>query len=166
MWQDVYREVASSAQCNPPCYCLRCVFVCVLQLRQQAVALQKAAAASEGVQEELRRQLDLGKQQCRELQKQLDAQMQDSNTTLGQAQQRQQELQQQLSEVARKHTQEVQQHRYGFFQCLGRHTQLCWCCVLPSFVSTAHPTVVLILHGGNHQDWDACCLVCCPICCA
>lgn len=92
--------------------------MCVLQLRQQAVALQKAAAASEGVQEELRRQLDLGKQQCRELQKQLDAQMQDSNTTLGQAQQRQQELQQQLSEVARKHTQEVQQHRYGFFQCL------------------------------------------------
>lgn len=84
----------------------------MLQLRQQAVALQKAAAASEGVQEELRRQLELAKQQCRELQKQLEAHMQDSNATLAQAQQHQQELQHQLAEAARKHTQEVQQHRY------------------------------------------------------
>jgi uncharacterized membrane-anchored protein YhcB (DUF1043 family) len=86
--------------------------VCVLQLRQQAVALQKAAAASEGVQDELRRQLDQTRQQCKELQKQLDAHMQSSSATMSQAQQLQQELQQQLAEAAQKHTEEVQQHRF------------------------------------------------------
>lgn len=88
-----------------------CLNLLSLQLRQQAVALQKAAAANEGVQDELRRQLDQTKQHSKGLQQQLDAHMHSSSEALAQAQQLQQEVQQQLSEVLRKHAQEKQQLR-------------------------------------------------------
>jgi hypothetical protein len=82
-----------------------------LQLRQQAIALQKAATASEGVQDELRHQLDLAKQQCKDVQAQVDAQTKQSNAALSQLQQAQQELQQQLAAATHKHAQELQHHR-------------------------------------------------------
>lgn len=83
----------------------------LLQLRQQAVALQKAAAAGEQVQDELRRQLQHAKQGSTELQKQLDAHTQSRDAALQQAQQAQQELQQQLAEAVQKHSHDAQQHR-------------------------------------------------------
>ena len=82
-----------------------------MQLRQQAVALQKAAAAGKQVQEELRRQLQQAKQSGVELQKQLDAHKHSSDAALQRAQQLQGGLQQQLAEAAQRHAQEVQQHR-------------------------------------------------------
>lgn len=91
-------------------HCRLCVLL-LLQLRQQAVALQKAAAASEGVQDELRRQLDQARQQGRELQKQLDVHTESSSAMLAQAQQLQQGLQQQLADVTQQHEQVAQQHR-------------------------------------------------------
>jgi uncharacterized membrane-anchored protein YhcB (DUF1043 family) len=81
------------------------------------VALQKAAAASEGVQDEMRRQLDQARQQSKELQKQLDAHLESSSATLAQAQQLQQDLQQQLADVTRQHELEAQQHRCVWEQC-------------------------------------------------
>lgn len=95
-------------------------FVCSLQLRQQAIALQKAATASEGVQDELRHQLELARQQCKNVQAQVDAQMKQSDAALAQLQQAHQDLQQQLAAATSKHAQEVQHHRYGSSesQCL------------------------------------------------
>lgn len=107
-------------------HCRLCVLL-LLQLRQQAVAVQKAAAASEGVQDELRRQLDQARQQGKELQKQLDVRMESSSAMLAQAQQLQQELQQQLADVTQQHEQVAQQHRCV---CVGGGRVTVWLSIL------------------------------------
>lgn len=89
--------------------CVLCLLA--LQLRQQALALQKAAAAGEGVQEELRSQLLQARQHSKELQRQLDAHVSSSKVALTEAEQVQHDLQQQLADVARRHAQQQQQHR-------------------------------------------------------
>lgn len=85
---------------------------CHSQLRQQALALQKAAAASEQVQGELHRQLDHAKHSAKELQQQLEAHKHSSHVALSHAKQMQQDLEQQLAEVTQSHKQEAQQHRW------------------------------------------------------